>query len=217
MASPSVRIAAIVLVTFFALTSAADPDPLQDFCVADNGNEMFINGVPCINPAQANAQHFKTSALAAPGNTNNRLYSSVTAINTTNLAGVNTQGLIMARSDFAKGGVVPPHNHPRASELLFVMYGTLNVGFVDTNNTLFAETLNAGDVFVFPRGLVHFLQNVGNTPASTLSALNSQNPGASLLSSVLFTSNPPIPDMVLEKAFNIDGDLVQEIRKNLGA
>ena len=34
--------------------------------------------------------------------------------------------------------------------------GTLQVGFVDTTNKLFTQTLPTGDIFVFPKGLVHF-------------------------------------------------------------
>jgi hypothetical protein len=38
--------------------------------------------------------------------------------------------------------------------------------------------LNAGDVFLFPRGLIHFQQNTNATgSAKAIAALNSQNPG----------------------------------------
>jgi quercetin dioxygenase-like cupin family protein len=56
----------------------------------------------------------------------------------------------MARLDFAQGGLVPPHTHPRATEILFVVEGSLLVGFVSISNQLFATTINTGDVFVFP-------------------------------------------------------------------
>ncbi|XP_034197743.1 putative germin-like protein 9-2 [Prunus dulcis] len=46
----------------------------------------------------------------------------------------------------------PPHTHPRSAELLFLVDGTLGVGFVDTKNHLFTQTLQAGDLFVFPKG-----------------------------------------------------------------
>jgi hypothetical protein len=45
-------------------------------------------------------------------------------------------------------------------------------------DTLFSTTLNAGDVFLFPRGLIHFQQNTNATgSAKAIAALNSQNPG----------------------------------------
>ncbi|CAB4283217.1 unnamed protein product [Prunus armeniaca] len=45
-----------------------------------------------------------------------------------------------------------PHIHPRSAEILFLVDGTLEVGFVDTKNNLFTQTLQAGDLFVFPKG-----------------------------------------------------------------
>jgi quercetin dioxygenase-like cupin family protein len=56
----------------------------------------------------------------------------------------------MARLDFAQGGLVPPHTHPRATEILFVVEGSLLVGFVSISNQLFVTTINTGDEFVFP-------------------------------------------------------------------
>jgi hypothetical protein len=40
-----------------------------------------------------------------------------------------------ARIDYAPGGFSLPHTHPRATELIFVLYGTLDVGFVTTAPT----------------------------------------------------------------------------------
>jgi quercetin dioxygenase-like cupin family protein len=61
-------------------------------------------------------------------------------------------------SHFAPYGVNPPHTHPRATEILVVVKGTLYVGFVTSNpdNRLFTKTLYAGDVFVFSIGFIHF-------------------------------------------------------------
>jgi quercetin dioxygenase-like cupin family protein len=74
----------------------------------------------------------------------------------------------MARTDYAPwGGVSPPHVHPRATEILFVAEGTLEVGFVTAGaggGRLFSRTVNRGEVFVFPRGLLHFQRSVGTAP-----------------------------------------------------
>jgi cupin superfamily acireductone dioxygenase involved in methionine salvage len=83
----------------------------------------------------------------------------------------------MARLDFAQVGLVPPHTQLGAIEILFMVEGSFLVGFVSTNNQLFATTVNTGDVFVFPRGLLHFKLNVGEGQAIAIAALNSQNPG----------------------------------------
>ncbi|XP_010255423.1 PREDICTED: germin-like protein subfamily 1 member 1 [Nelumbo nucifera] len=200
----------------------ADPDPLQDFCVASTSTSttsqpFFVNGAPCINPAQALPVHFMTSVLSKPGNTSaNPFGFNVTLTNTRNLPGMNTQGLTMARIDIAANGLVPPHSHPRASEVTFLLKGNLLVGFVDTSNRLFTQQLREGDSFVFPRGLIHFLYNLQSSPALCVSGLNSQNPGAQLAAIATFATNPSILNDVLKKAFQVSEKDVARIRKNLG-
>ncbi|PSS28673.1 Germin-like protein subfamily 1 member [Actinidia chinensis var. chinensis] len=196
-----------------------DPDPLQDYCISDTKipNFFFINGEPCLNPTLAKSSQFVTSALSNKGNTNNPFGFNVTLTNTDNLPGANTQGLTMARIDLAPFGVVPPHSHPRASELTTCLQGTILVGFVTTSNRLFTQQLRPGDSFVFPKALVHFLFNVDPTgPALAVSGLSSQNPGAQIASLATFATNPAMPDEVLKKAFQITGQELAKIRKNLG-
>jgi quercetin dioxygenase-like cupin family protein len=91
--------------------------------------------------------------------------------------GLNTQGVTHARLDFAIGGVVPLHTHPRAAETLLVLKGTIYTGFVSDDNVLYAATLQQGDVILFPKALLHFQLNVGNETAITFNTLTSQNPG----------------------------------------
>ncbi|WKA02855.1 hypothetical protein VitviT2T_021007 [Vitis vinifera] len=64
----------------------------------------------------------------------------------------------MVRIDYEPYGQNPPHTHPRATEIITVLKGTLYVGFVTsyTENHLISKVLNKGDVFVFPIGLIHF-------------------------------------------------------------
>eukprot|EP01018_Ginkgo_biloba_P006317 Gb_07519 [translate_table: standard] len=98
--------------------------------------------------------------------------SAVTLAFAANFPRVNTQGLSFARIGYAKGGMVAPHEHPRASKVLFVAKG-LTVSFVETNNKFYHQTLSEGKIFLFPRGLVHFILNVGHGPAMIFSAFNS--------------------------------------------
>ncbi|TYI94354.1 hypothetical protein E1A91_D02G197500v1 [Gossypium mustelinum] len=195
-----------------------DPDPLQDYCIADTKSPLYLNGAPCLNPTLALSSHFTTSALAKPGDTKaNQFGFSVTLTTLANLPGINTMGLTMARVDIAANGLVPPHSHPRASEVTICLQGVILVGFVDTSNRLFTQKLEPGDSFVFPRGLIHFLYNMEpKKPALAISGLSSQNPGAQIASRAAFVSNPPIPEVVLEKAFQISPQDVAKIRKNLG-
>ncbi|GAA0167556.1 hypothetical protein LIER_22461 [Lithospermum erythrorhizon] len=80
-------------------------------------------------------------------------------------------------------GINPPHTHLRATEILTVLEGSLQVGFVTSNpeNRLITKTLQKSDVFVFPVGLVHFQCNVGKWNAAVIAALSSQNPEKSIV------------------------------------
>ncbi|KAK5786096.1 hypothetical protein PVK06_040723 [Gossypium arboreum] len=120
-------------------------------------------------------------------------------------------GISLVRIDYAPyGGLNPPHTHPRATEILVVLEGTLYVGFVtsNTDNRLITKVLNPGDVFVFPVGLIHFQFNIGNTKAVAFAGLSSQNPGVITIANAVFGSNPPINLDVLTKAFQLDKNIV---------
>ncbi|XP_057948529.1 germin-like protein subfamily 1 member 1 [Malania oleifera] len=214
--------------SFFLLTlllllgpGRPDPDPLQDYCVADlkTPPPFFINGAPCIDPERVAASHFATSVLSKPGNTSGNPFGlNITVVNIRHMPGLNTMGLTMARLDIAPGGSVPLHWHPRASEVVILLSGYLLVGFVDTSNVMFSQRLRPGDAFVFPKGLVHFMFNVGekNSPVVALAGLNSQNPGREGVSTSSFVTRPEIPDEVLKATFQIGGQDVSRIRRNLG-
>ncbi|XP_058005443.1 germin-like protein 8-11 [Hevea brasiliensis] len=111
-------------------------------------------------------------------------------------------------------GLNSPHIHPRATEILAVLEGTLYVGFVTSNpNRLITKVLNARDVFVFPIGLMHFQFNIGNTNAIAIIGLSSQNPGVITIANVVFGSNLPINPDVLAKAFQLDKNVVNYLQK----
>lgn len=177
---------------------------------------MFVNGKFCKDPKLANANDFFFSGLQNPRNTQNPLGSNVTAVNVDNLLGLNTLGISLARIDFAPNGLNPPHTHPRATEILVVLEGTLYVGFVTSNgdgNRLFTKVLNKGDVFVFPIGLIHFQLNVGHVNAVAFAGLSSQNPGVITIAKAVFGSQPPINSDVLAKAFQVDDKVVDNLQK----
>jgi hypothetical protein len=96
-----------------------------------------------------------------------------------------------------------------------VLEGTLLVGFVTSNpdNRLFSKVLYAGDVFVFPIGLIHFQFNVGKTNAVAFAGLSSQNPGLITIANAVFGSDPPINPDVLAKASQLDRNVVNYLQK----
>ncbi|KAG8478993.1 hypothetical protein CXB51_028874 [Gossypium anomalum] len=207
-------VAAFAILAFSSLlASASDPSPLQDFCVAvnDTKNGVFVNGKFCKDPKLADAEDFFYSGLNIPRNTSNPVGSTVTPVNVAQIPGLNTLGISLVRIDYAPyGGLNPPHTHPRATEILVVLEGTLYVGFVisNTDNRLITKVLNPGDVFVFPIGLIHFQFNIGNTKAVAFAGLSSQNPGVITIANAVFGSNPPINPDVLTKAIQLDKNIV---------
>ncbi|KAL5073508.1 hypothetical protein RYX36_012492 [Vicia faba] len=206
------------LVSILALASvsfAYDPSPLQDFCVAikDPKDGVFVNGKFCKDPALVKAEDFFKHI--EPANPVNALGSQVTPVFVDQLLGLNTLGISLARIDFAPKGLNPPHIHPRGTEILTVLEGTLYVGFVTSNqdkNRLFTKVLNKGDVFVFPIGLIHFQLNVGYGNAVAIAGLSSQNPGVITIANALFKSDPLISDEVLTKAFQVDKSIIDYLQ-----
>ncbi|KAJ6360063.1 hypothetical protein OIU77_004132 [Salix suchowensis] len=214
-----VAFAFCILASSFA--SAYDPSPLQDFCVAinDTKSAVFVNGKFCKDPKLAVANDFFFSGLNIPRNTGNQVGSNVTLLNVDQIPGLNTLGISLARIDYApNGGLNPPHVHPRATEILLVLEGTLSVGFVTSNpdNRLIEKVLNPGDVFVIPLGLIHFQLNYAKTNAVAVAALSSQNPGVITIANAVFGSNPPINLDVLTKAFQLGKNEVKNLQKQFG-
>ncbi|KAJ0260579.1 Germin-like protein subfamily 1 member 20 [Hirschfeldia incana] len=209
-----IPIAILALVISFA--EAYDPNPLQDFCVAiDDLDGVFVNGRFCKDPRRVNAEDFFFSGLNVPGNTDNQVGSNVTTVNVDQIPGLNTMGISLVRIDYAPYGQNPPHTHPRGSEILVLIKGTLYVGFVSSNqdnNRLFAKVLHPGDVFVFPIGMIHFQVNIGKVPAVAFAGLSSQNAGVITIANAVFGSNPPIYPEVLARAFQLNANIVKDLQ-----
>ncbi|KAF5931147.1 hypothetical protein HYC85_032020 [Camellia sinensis] len=110
------------------------------------------------------------------------------------------------------------HSTPtlRSAELLFVMEGSVEVGFVDIANKLYTQTLQLGDMFVFPKGLVHYQYNADSSKQATaISAFGSANAGTVSAPVTLFATG--IDDVVLAKSFKTDVGTIQKIKAGLAA
>uniref|UniRef100_A0A7C9AYN6 Germin-like protein n=1 Tax=Opuntia streptacantha TaxID=393608 RepID=A0A7C9AYN6_OPUST len=210
---------AFAMALTLSVANAADPGPLQDFCVgvSDPHSALFVNGFFCKNPKDVTANDFLYRGFDTVGDTNNPLRSRAVMVNASTFPALNTLGITMARIDYEVGGVNPPHLHPRASEMLTVREGTLYAGFVTSNlqaggNRLYAKVLNKGDIFVFPQGLIHFQLNIGSTPAVANAVFGSQTPGLVTVANAVFGSTPPIMDDVLTKGFQVDEKVIEALR-----
>ena len=162
-----------------------------------------MNGLVCKIPTLAQADDFSFNGFHVAGNTSNPFRSRVTPVTVTQLAGLNTLDISMARIDYAPWGISPPHTHPRAFKILTALEGSLLVGFITSNpeNRLITKVLQK-----------HFQGNVGYGNAIALAALSSQNPGVSTIANAVFGSNPPIASEVLPKAFQIDKEVVDQLQ-----
>ncbi|RDX80156.1 Germin-like protein 9-3, partial [Mucuna pruriens] len=179
------------------MSRGGDPDILTDFIVPPNttvdGNFFTFKGFRVIlNTSLSVFKVVKASKAEFPA--------------------LEGQSVSYAVLEFPGGSINPPHTHPRSAELLFTLDGFLQVGFVDTTNKLFTQTLQAGDMFVFPKGLVHFQHNVDpQKPALAISAFGSASAGTVSIPTTLF--NTTIDDTVLALAFKTDVATIQTLKK----
>ncbi|KAM7269148.1 hypothetical protein ACFE04_024645 [Oxalis oulophora] len=206
---------------FFALLalaftfSSADPPTIQDFCIPpdSHSNAKLVKGQYCKDPSKVTSDDFYSTRLRSGGDTSNKLGTAITPIFIDEFPALNGNGLAMSRVDYQKGGVNPPHLHPRASELFTVIEGTLLAGFVTTNpnNTYYTKILNKGDTFVFPVGLIHFQMNIGKSNAMAIAAFSSQNPGVVSVGNAIFDSHPPIsPDVLAKSLLTSEVEITQQ-------
>jgi quercetin dioxygenase-like cupin family protein len=191
----------VISFAIFHMVIAGDPDILSDFIVPPNitfinSNFFTFTGMRIV--------------LRAPPPTAFKVSKASIA----EFPALTGQSVSFAVLQFPAGSVNPPHTHPRSAELLFLLDGSLQVGFVDTTNKLFTQTLHAGDLFVFPKGLVHYQYNSDlNLPAIAVSAFGSANAGTVSVPNTVF--NTSIDDGILAKSFKTDIATIQKIQAGL--
>ncbi|XP_057730467.1 germin-like protein 9-3 [Arachis stenosperma] len=184
-------------------TMAGDPDIPSDFIAPDgfpiDGKYFTFTGMRAFVQQSAPPSYFT--------------YLRASKEEFAALDGLSVATIILG---FRPGDVSPPHIHPRASELLFVVEGSLVVGFVDTNNKLFTQKLQTGDMFVFPKGLIHFQLNEDpKNHAISVSSLGSASPGLILVPNNLFNTSATIDDRVLALSFKTNVSTIQLLKKAL--
>lgn len=180
----------------------ADPDILTDFIL------------PFSSSGGVNASFFTYSGFRGVFSSPDPSTFRATKASLTEFPALNGQSVGMAILEFPISSVNPPHTHPRSAELLFVVSGSLEVGFVDTTNKLYTQTLQLGDIFIFPKGLVHFQYNADKSnTAIAISAFGSAAAGTVSVPGTLFKSS--IDDDVLAKSFKTDVGTIQKLKAGL--
>ncbi|KAI4345352.1 hypothetical protein L6164_012483 [Bauhinia variegata] len=206
MSSNTLKLLSLVISAFaiVKIAMAGDPDILTDYIVPQ--------GVSAIDGNFFTYTSFRPIVLGTPQPT----AFKVTKASMVEFPALNGQSVSYAALQFPGGSVNPPHTHPRSAELLLVCQGSLQVGFVDTTNKLYTQKLQEGDMFIFPKGLVHFQYNADpKTSALAISAFGSANAGTVSIPSTLF--NTSIDDNVLALSFKTDIATIQSLKKNFAA
>ncbi|XP_043720165.1 germin-like protein subfamily 3 member 2 [Telopea speciosissima] len=195
---------------------ASDPDPVQDFCIlyTPKPDSVRVGRTSslqrCKNASEATADDFIFSGIKSAGDFKESGFSTL-SINPTAFPGLNTLGMSFVRADLDVGGINVPHFHPRATEVALVLEGKVYSGFVDSANRIYAKVIEKGEVIVFPKGLLHFQMNVGDSPATIYGSFNSQNPGLQRIPAAVFGSG--IKEELLKKAFGLSGKQIDEMRR----
>ncbi|KAL2525986.1 Germin-like protein subfamily 3 member 2 [Abeliophyllum distichum] len=187
---------------------ASDSDPVQDFCIPRSEfSSLFVS---CKNSSLVTVEDFVYSGIKSPGEFSKTGFSSI-PVSVSVFPGLNTLSMSFVRADFEPGGINVPHYHPRATETAFVLQGKIYSGFVDSRNRVFAKVIEQGEVMVFPKGLIHFQMNIGDSQATILGSFNSQNPGSVKIPSAVFGSD--IEEEVLIKAFGLNNKELAKLKK----
>ena len=147
------------------------------------------------------------------GNASNPFKLGLTSAIDATFPGLNGLDLAMGRLDIGVGGVVPLHSH-RVSELSIVIEGAIVSGFIGADNTPYYKKLNKWDMIIVPRSLLHFIVNVGDSPALVLASLNSANPGLQVFDTALFGNS--LPSSIIEKITLIDEEEVKKLKGMFG-
>nr|PNR31552.1 hypothetical protein PHYPA_025673 [Physcomitrium patens] len=76
-----------------------------------------------------------------------------------------------------RGRTDQPAHTPRSTEMIYVVKGSIHIGFVATDNRLYDGVLEECHAAILPHGLLHFSLNVGKGQAEVIASFNSENPG----------------------------------------
>ncbi|KAH9883460.1 spherulin-1A [Xylariomycetidae sp. FL2044] len=107
-------------------------------------------------------------------------------------------GMAMAWVNLGPCAMQPPHYHPRGSNYIVVIEGTIDTYMVSENGArLVTNTLTPGKMTIFPKGSLHSMQNTGCANATIISSLNFEDPGTFNVANGLFS----LPSDIIMAAF----------------
>ncbi|KAF9790710.1 RmlC-like cupin [Thelephora terrestris] len=123
---------------------------------------------------------------------------NVTAANVANFPALFANGLAMTIGQMEPCGMNTPHTHPRATEILYLVNGEMEAGFIEENGARFVKnTLTKGQGTLFPQGSIHYQTNTGCDPVLFVAVLNNEDPGSSQIAQRFFGLPPNVTQATL--------------------
>jgi hypothetical protein len=119
------------------------------------------------------------------------------AANVLSFPGASTLRVSMARIDYAQN---PPHTHPRATKIIYVTQGVLEMGFITTATGSSPRPSPSGKC------------SSSHGPASVIATFNRQLQGTQVIANTLFAAPPPVPSDVLAKAFRVANEDIDAVK-----
>lgn len=216
---------AIILWTFIAITVVS----VAQCYVPENEESSYrerrsagaCDAAACQNPLTGlqNANRFSSSDyvrnLLNPANYIRTPGGNVSYFNLSTNPVLSRIGVAFSLAMLEPCGVILPHIHPRGSKGIYMISGTsLLVGFIQENRApLVLNTISVGDATAIPRGAMHFVQNLGCTPAVEIAAYNNEDPGLLSLASNMFR----FPDGPLSANFGENDIYIDKLREKIPA
>jgi hypothetical protein len=132
-------------------------------------------------------------------------------------------GISVTVADLGPCGMNTPHVHPRATEFLTVVDGSINFGMIPENGLVktgsaeVSGTLTKKQGTVFPQGSIHYQFNDNCEPATFVAALNSEDPGTSQVAQNFFGLNSTVVQVALRFPASLEGSKFDEFKKSIPA
>ncbi|KAI0081748.1 RmlC-like cupin [Panus rudis PR-1116 ss-1] len=112
--------------------------------------------------------------------------------NAANFPALTNQGVSITIGRLGEAcGMNTPHTHPRATEMLYLVNGSIQTGMLQENGARFVyNEVHANQAQVFTKGSIHYQQNMGCDPILFVAALSNEDPGVSSIAQRFFGLPP---------------------------
>ncbi|KAI0774249.1 RmlC-like cupin domain-containing protein [Fomes fomentarius] len=134
-----------------------------------------------------------------------------------NFPALVNNGIAMTVAFLGPCGMNTPHTHPRATEMLYLVNGSITTGMIPENTSRFVfNQLQAGQAQVFLKGSIHYQQNELCDPVMFVAALNNEDPGVESIAQRYFGLPPDVVaaslgDLGVEEVIGIESMIPDNI------